>query len=125
MCGDAVKRAIAALVFVVASACGGIAHRDREVDVDAGEDSSRPDSGRTPCIARRRIVGDEAIACRFHGDCTGAETCQGGVCCAGEVRDGKCLCGAAAGCDPQHICCQPAGETTPRCVADLAACGAR
>jgi hypothetical protein len=127
-------RAIA-IVIVGASfvaACGGIAHRDREAPVDdAGHDAA--DGGeridRPLCIhPTPHFVSDAGptAACNVDGDCPGAATCQGGVCCAGELRGGACRCGDGPGCDPQGICCVPRGakSTTPSCVKSLSSCGA-
>lgn len=115
---------------VLVTACGGIAHRDREhadgtdaaADADAGFDTARF----TPCVARRRVEDDAGpLVCHTHADCTGAETCQSGVCCAGEVVGGVCHCGGGDGCTAGKICCLPTGATgttSATCVSQLGQC---
>jgi hypothetical protein len=63
--------------------------------------------------------------CTTSDECAPLATCTGGICCAGEVRDGRCRCGLSDGCVGGAVCCVAtwsADGKTPTCVPDSLSC---
>lgn len=57
-------------------------------------------------------------ACVYSG-CFLEGTCdpQSGWCCSGKAKEGRCACGAEAGCVPPSVCCAVPGALQLQCVA--------
>jgi hypothetical protein len=115
---------LALLLCVIALACGGETLQAADgLPVDAnvsdtvldGQDADTTPETATTFDAAGRMTGDSNPPCSSDLDCEGNLRCVSGLCCGGQVVDGKCVCGAGAGCDLNSYCCVHAGQTIPAC----------
>lgn len=93
-------------------------------DVGDASTSDASDAWKRSDTSAGRLVGD-AAPCGGDTDPECRFACLDGVCCNGQVVDGKCICGEGAGCDILHFCCVRKNAPTPRppeCVDELFQC---
>lgn len=103
--------------WLVVVGCGGAVTEDPSVvrgdgavvlydvvEIDSYLDTSRRDAARDTTAGR--LIGDPPRCDGDGGGACAAEDCREGLCCNGDVIDGRCVCGEGAGCDVLHICCQ-------------------